>query len=163
MNFLKHNWFGIFAAVLILSGFALFLIVLFSPRQDNQNRGFIPCTEEMAVKLLDCDKKFTCTLSVVLKNSLCDAKVIGKGFSLWLKGEQATPWANYFFEPDLENSAELPQEVEAFYKENPNLHQDMQRLQKMHEELQKLKPYNQDEVIPQATAQQEKEDNNDKK
>lgn len=163
MNFLKHNWFGIFAAVLILSGFALFLIVLFSPRQDNQNRGFIPCTEEMAVKLLDCDKKFTCTLSVVLKNSLCDAKVIGKGFSLWLKGEQNTPWANYFFEPDLENSAELPQEVEAFYKENPNLHQDMLRLQKMHEELQKLKPYNQDEVIPQATAQQEKEDNNDKK
>lgn len=163
MNFLKHNWFGIFAALLILSGFALFLIVLFSPRQDNQNRGFIPCTEEMAVKLLDCDKKFTCTLSVVLKNSLCDAKVIGKGFSLWLKGEQNTPWANYFFEPDLENSAELPQEVEAFYKENPNLHQDMLRLQKMHEELQKLKPYNQDEVIPQATAQQEKEDNNDKK
>ena len=163
MNFLKHNWFGIFAAVLILSGFALFLIVLFSPRQDNQNRGFILCTEEMAVKLLDCDKKFTCTLSVVLKNSLCDAKVIGKGFSLWLKGEQNTPWANYFFEPDLENSAELPQEVEAFYKENPNLHQDMLRLQKMHEELQKLKPYNQDEVIPQAIAQQEKEDNNDKK
>ncbi len=165
MNFIKHNWFGIFAGILILSGFALFLIVLFSPRQDNQNRGFIPCTEEMAVKLLDCDKKIGCSLKTILNNSLCDAKVIGQGFSLWLKGEQNTPWANYFFEPDLDNSSELPQEVEEFYKENPNLHQDMLRLQKMHEELQAHTPTNQDEIIPQVAAQQEntQEDKDDAK
>ncbi len=165
MNFFKHNWFGIFAALLILSGFALFLIVLFSPRQDNQNRGFIPCTEEMAVKLLDCDKQIMCTLQAILNNSLCDAKVIGKGFSLWLKGEQNTPWANYFFEPDLETSAELPQEVEEFYKENPNLHQDMLRLQKMHEELQAHQPSDQEEVMPKAPAQKEntQEDKDDTK
>ena len=155
MKFIKHNWFGIIAGILILSGFALFLIVLFSPRQDNQNRGFIPCTEEMAVRLLDCNKKVGCTLKAVLNNSLCDASVIGKGFSLWLKGEQTTPWANYFFEPDLNSETKIPQEVEDFYKENPNMHQDMLRLQKLHEDLQKNSLVNQEEIIPQSQAQTE--------
>lgn len=165
MNFIKHNWFGILAGTLVLSGFALFLIVLFSPREDNQKRGFIPCTEEMAARLLDCDKGIFCTLGAVLNNSVCDAKVVGKGFSLWLKGEQKTPWANYFFKPDLEKESQLPQEVEEFYNENPQYHQDMLRLQKMHEELQAEPMVITEDIIPQiqSTSKKEQEESHDTK
>lgn len=135
MNFIKHNWFGILAGALILSGFALFLIVLFSPRQDNQKRGFIPCTEQMAAELFDCRKDVSCSLGAILDNSLCDIKVIVSGIKLWVAGEQSTPWANYFFVPEEISQPELPQEVEEFYKENPNIYQEMQKLKALNQQL----------------------------
>ena len=137
MNFIKHNWFGILAGALILSGFALFLIVLFSPRQDNQKRGFIPCTEQMAAELLDCKQEVSCSLVAILENSLCDMKVILSGIKLWASGEQSTPWTNYFFVPEEVPQAELPQEVEEFYKENPNIYQEMQELKALNQQLEK--------------------------
>ncbi len=135
MHFIKHNWFGILAGTLILYGFAVFLIVLFSPRQDNQRRGFIPCTEQMAVDLLECKQEVSCSLKAIMQNSLCDMKVIFSGIKLWMSGTQSTPWANYFFVPELSPQAELPQEVEEFYKENPHIYQEMQKLKALNRQL----------------------------
>lgn len=54
MGFVRQHWFGFIVTLVLLLSALLFLIVLFSPRQDNQKRGFIPCTETMAAALYDC-------------------------------------------------------------------------------------------------------------
>ena len=104
-NFLqkiRYYWFGIFISAIIFISVSFFLIILLSPKQDAQKRGFIPCTEQLAQNLYACaqDKKYSCLVKEILKNSWCDVKVIGQGFSNWLAGRQPAPWSNYFFTPE---------------------------------------------------------------
>jgi len=105
MNFIKNHWFGIIISFIIFVFFLLFVLVLLSPRQDQQRRGFIPCTEVFVEELLQCEKnKVWCLIKSSVSNSWCDIKVIGNGFSMWAEGKQKFPWSNYIFTPDLSSS-----------------------------------------------------------
>lgn len=146
MNFIKQHWFGFLVTLVLILSALLFLIVLLSPRQDNQKRGFIPCTETMAAALYDCSGRSFCLLGAVLDNSICDAKVVLSGLGEWAKGHQPAPWSNYFFTPDLSPDEELAPEVAEFYQDNPHLRQDMQQLEKLHEKL--LKNQEADTLFP---------------
>lgn len=140
MNFFKQHWFGFLITLILGISFLFFVLILLSPRQDAQKRGFIPCTEAMADGILACpqDGYYTCLLKHILQNSWCDAKVIGKGIKSWLTGKQKTPWANYIYTPELpvpEN--EDSQELRDFYAENPDLRLDMLKLHMLSNELDK--------------------------
>ena len=99
MNFIRQYWFGLITGTFVFVFLALFILILLSPRQDIQKRGFIPCTEMMADNMLSCEGKVFCLLSAIVKNSWCDMKVVGRGMASWVKGEQRTPWENYIFIP----------------------------------------------------------------
>ena len=68
MNCIKHYWFGFLVTLVLLLAALLFVIVLLSPRQDNQRRGFIPCTEKMAAELYDCTAAVFVCWELVLNN-----------------------------------------------------------------------------------------------
>ncbi|MBE6448078.1 MAG: hypothetical protein E7018_02125 [Alphaproteobacteria bacterium] len=137
MNFVRHHWFGLIMSIVVCAFMLMFVLVLLSPRQDAKKRGFIPCTETLAENILSCQKnKVFCLLSAVVKNSWCDAKVIGAGFSMWVGGEQSTPWANYIFEPEIVfDGIDDPEAREQYLKENPNLKTEMIELKRLSEEL----------------------------
>lgn len=137
MNFIKYHWFGLFASIFILFWVLVFALVLASPRQDNQKRGFVACTDTLVAQLLDCKKEGKlCMLKSIVKNSACDVGVIAKGFGNWLKGAQSTPWANYIFIPELGVEETAPDEVlQEYYDNNPQLNQEMENLKKLNKEL----------------------------
>ncbi len=136
-KFIKKYWFAIIMAVCCILYLAVFLLVLFSPKTDKLNRGFIPCTTEMARSILEERENGSFELvKIIIKNTYCDAKVVGNGLVKWLKGEQSSPWANYLFEPVPlfeEENAELAE----FYKENPDIEKDMEVLNKKRMELER--------------------------
>lgn len=136
MNFIKYYWFNILIALIIIFGMVMTLIVAFSPREDNLKRGFIPCTEELADNILSCGGSLWCATKAVIKNSMCDADVIFNGFTLWIKGQQKTPWSNYIFTPDLSHKKDLSDtNSEIFYQENPNYLQDFEELKQTNKKL----------------------------
>ena len=88
-----------------LLGFVIYLTAMLyvSPRQDAQERGFIPCTKELVYELSGCERgKLSCAAKHLWRDMKCNVGVIYAGAKMWAKGEQATPWANYLFEPVLE-------------------------------------------------------------
>ncbi len=139
MQFIKKYWFGLITGMIVFIFLGVFILVLLSPRQDAQRRGFIPCTEAMAEHLSGCrdDGGIGCMLGGILQNSWCELKVIGKGIKLWVSGQQSAPWSNYIFVP------EIPQVDEDFdeearrehLKNNPDFVTEMQELKKLNEEL----------------------------
>lgn len=143
MAFVRQYWFGFLSSLILACGFFLFMLVLLSPRQDIRKRGFIPCTEAMAEGILSCPKDgyYTCLFGHILRNSWCDAKVIGRGVSLWVEGKQKTPWANYIFEPELQVDEYPDDEIlQEFYDNNPDMEFDLHKLNNLSRELdEKLK------------------------
>lgn len=142
LNFVHRWWFAGLITLIISFGVVFSLLILVSPRQDNQNRGFIPCTQEMARGMMSCpsDGKMVCFAGYVLKNVWCDVRVIGRGIKLWVKGEQPAPWSNYIFTPDLrplddEGNPVDDEELQEFYRQNPDMRGDMQKLMEMHNKL----------------------------
>lgn len=138
MSFIKNHWFGLLGGIVIFVFMSVFVLVLLSPRQDAQNRGFIPCTRRLAEKLLDCpeDRKIRCLFGAITRNTWCDMKVIGRGFSGWLSGKQPAPWSNYIFIPESVRDETFDKDAEAEYlKNNPSPAAEMQKLQKLNEEL----------------------------
>lgn len=138
MSFIKNHWFGLFGSIVVFVFMCVFILVILSPRQDAQNRGFIPCTKQLAEKLLNCpqDSKIACLFNAIVKNTWCDMKVIGNGFWEWTKGSQKTPWSNYIFVPQDIRDETFDAETEAEYlKNNPLPTIEMQELQKLNEEL----------------------------
>ena len=140
MRFIKHHWFGLIISLFMLAYLLVFVLVLFAPRYDEQKRGFIPCTEIMAEELINCEDKIGCMLKTVAKNTWCDVTIVAKGFSLWAKGEQTTPWANYLFEPKLphqekETEDETEESLQEFYTQTPNIAASMQNLRRLNQEL----------------------------
>lgn len=137
MSFLKHHWFGTVVSLFVLFFVTVFLLVLFSPRQDLQKRGFIPCTENMVSEMLSCrENKAFCMLGSVIKNSWCDSKVVLNGLGAWVKGQQSTPWENYLFEPELKET-EQDEGLQEFYDENPDVSASMEELRRQNIELKK--------------------------
>ena len=95
-----------------------FFLILFAPHYDLQKRGFVPCTEAMAEDVANCNGKSFCVMKSVIKNMACDTKVIGHGFSEWVKGNQPRPWSNYYFIPEypqVENESD--EELLKYYEE----------------------------------------------
>lgn len=138
MNYIKYYWFNILIALIIIFGMIFTLIVALSPKEDNLKRGFIPCTEILADTISSCNGKIWCATKAVLNNSLCNAKIITKGFRLWINNKQPTPWSNYLFTPDLTpNQNSLYENSELFYQENPNFQQDFQKLKQDYHQLEK--------------------------
>lgn len=132
--FVKEYWFGLLTSFILLVGFLFFLLVLLSPRYDLQKRGFIPCTETFAQNLQLCprDGKYRCVFSEIMKNSWCDAKVIGSGFKLWVTGKQPAPWSNYIFKPELSESENDADELDAeFYAPGSHPELDLLKLQQL--------------------------------
>ena len=135
MNFLKNHWFGLFSSIIVFFYFLIFVLLLISPRIDAKKRGFIPCTEQMITNIFDCgDGAYLCILKQIIKNSSCDVKVIATGLSDWTAGKQKSPWANYIFTPEVD-VIEPDEDLENFYKNNPNVKKQMLELEQMNKEL----------------------------
>ena len=137
LKLFKKHWFGFFLSLFVLLYLTVFLFVLFSPKSDKQNRGFIPCTKQMAVQMLENKEQSSLQLvKIIIENTYCDAKVVAKGFVDWVNGEQSTPWENYFFEPEPEQQSVYDEaELLKFYEENPYFSKDMEELDKKRKEL----------------------------
>ena len=137
MDFLKHHWFGFLLSLFVAFFVLVFTLVFFAPREDIHSRGFIPCTEEMAYNMLACqENKAWCVLSEIVKNTFCDIGVIKDGVVKWAQGQQARPWSNYYFTPELPQTDQAQDElVQEFYQNNPDLAGEMARLKKLNKEL----------------------------
>lgn len=141
MNFIKHYWFGLLSSSILFLGFLLFLLVLVSPRQDVQGRGFIPCTQAMADGMISCPKnrQYRCMFGYILENSWCDIKVVGRGLKFWVKREQKAPWSNFIFVPELptDPNAQEDEVLQEFYENNPDFKFDMNQLKNLNDSLEK--------------------------
>ena len=140
LDFLKCYWFGLLMSLILLIGFLFFLLVLISPHNDLQKRGFVPCTDALAQNLLSCPKenKYTCSIKHILAHSWCHIEVIGEGFSFWWQGKQATPWSNYIYEPQTSTITDPNDDFYADYEaQGISPAWDMQQIIKMHENLEK--------------------------
>ena len=136
MNFIKHYWFGSFIGLLLFCFVCVVVLILLAPKQDIQRRGFIPCTEKMIERLFDCDKKIWCSAKVIVRNSGCVFRVIGDGFSDWLKGKQPMPWSNYIFEPELFPEGFVDEEARQEYlSKYPDTKKEMERLHRLRKDI----------------------------
>ena len=136
MKFIKNYWFGGLIGFLLLCFVLLFILILIAPKQDAKNRGFVACTQEMIDNLLICDKKFSCSVKVILDNTICDVKVVGEGLINWVKHEQPYPWSNYIFEPETATNQYVDEEETTEYlAEFPETLKEMQILKKLNKEL----------------------------
>ncbi len=128
LSLLKRHWFGFLVGWLTLMWLTVFLLVLFSPRQDQLNRGFIPCTKQMMQNIFNCpESKTWCLTKAIIENTRCDTMVILDGFGAWIKGKQKTPWENYLFTPQT-SSIQDDEELKKYYEENPDIAAQMETL-----------------------------------
>ncbi len=135
MAFLKNHWFGFLLSLVVGGYFVVFLLVLFAPKQDIRQRGFVKCSAALSENMPQCGGGKWCLLTEVLRNGWCDVKVVGEGVALWAAGKQATPWANYFFEP-LEAEPQMSAEALDYYQKNrENLKKSMERIKQLNQEL----------------------------
>lgn len=132
MNTLRQHWFNILIALILFCSICFFTIIAFSPREDLKKRGFIPCTEILSEQMEECNAQIFCSLKAILKNSWCDAKVIGRGMKNWINGTQPSPWSNYIFVPELYDTAD-----DEFYLENPDYIRDFNQTKKQGVQLEK--------------------------
>lgn len=140
MQFIKYHWFGLLVSVIVFLFLCVFALVLAAPHQDEQKRGFVPCTETMAEELHNCNSRNMCVLGSVIKNTFCNIKVIGQGIKLWAVGEQPTPWSNYLFEPELKRPAvnddvEPEESLDEYYQNTPDIAAEMDELQQLNQQL----------------------------
>lgn len=166
--FVKRYWFGLLTSFILLTGFLFFLLILLSPRYDLQRRAFVPCTESLAQNLQSCpqDGKYRCIFTEIMKNSWCDAKVIGSGFKLWLGGKQSAPWSNYIFKPELPTGGDAPNEFDdEFYAPGNHPELDLIKLRQLSDiidennaELEKLQEKTIDGPETKQPAEEENED-----
>lgn len=138
MAFLKHHWFGFILSAIVLIYLVVFLLVLVSPQQDAEGRGFVKCTNELRSEVTRCAGGKFCVLGAVVDSGFCNIGVVGSGVINWVKGNQKTPWANYLFAPEkitVSDGDEYAAGLADFYRENPNPAQGMENLKKANVEL----------------------------
>ena len=73
-KFLKKYWFTMLITLLVSAYLMVFLFVLFSPKEDDLERGFIPCTKQMSEKIFKSEEQSTLKLvKIILEkfNVLC--------------------------------------------------------------------------------------------
>ena len=134
LNYLKKHAFILVFGVFFALYFAFLMLIFFAPRVDVYERGFVACTKNMIGEFSACHNgKIRCAAKIMLKNHLCDFNVVKTGFSLWLNGEQKTPWANYYFEPVEEDLNPTEDEaLQAYYKEHADIVKEMEDLNKIY-------------------------------
>lgn len=99
----KDYWLIFICGLFILAFFLFSVVVAVAPHIDMQQRGFTPCTYQMANDFSQDEKlSFGQVVSTINKGYICYAGVVWQGMKMFFKGEQKTPWANYLFEPELE-------------------------------------------------------------
>lgn len=130
MKFITRHWFGLIISSIVFAYIFLFILILISPRQDLQKRGFIACTEKFIEDTDTCNGSW-CMFKSIVSNSFCDFKIIGTGVKNWVKGEQKTPWSNYIFEPELD----IDEEIEEIISENPEILNDLRNIKKLNRDL----------------------------
>lgn len=114
-------------------------VLIISPKNDLQNRGFIACTRDLVLNLGECKSGETgCVFKSFYKDTSCNLGVIADGFSAWIKGNQSTPWDNYIFEPEWQEKSENP------YLSNPkedmeNMRLDREFILQKQQELENIK------------------------
>jgi hypothetical protein len=114
---LRQHWFGLLLTISMLLFFALVVVVMLAPHNDDKQRGFAPCTYEMSEKLnfYSVNRQIFNVFGAIMSSYACYLNVVGDGFKLWYDGKQKTPWDNYFFEPV---TMDIPKELsEPFSKE----------------------------------------------
>lgn len=156
---MKTHWFSILLTSLIVLYLIFLSLIFFAPREDELNRGFIPCTQNLIKEINACPNHgIWCTAKIVLKNNACDFNVVREGFVLWLNGRQPKPWSNYFFEPvsNLHND----QTWKDYYDEHENIVRHMEDLNKERIELEKNLAHIKEEVpeTPVQTKENIKDD-----
>ena len=136
-NFIKKYWFVIIISLFIFLYLTVFFSVMFSPKEDKFDRGFIKCTKETATSIISNKNKSSFKLAgIIIENTYCDIKVMAKGLSDWFKGKQKYPWSNYLFEPVIEEPEKnSDEELLNFYEENPDLEKEMEVLNAKRQEL----------------------------
>lgn len=142
MQFIKTHWFGLFVSLITFMFLSVFAVVLIAPHQDEQKRGFVPCTEKMAEELHECRGQNFCALESVINNTMCNMKVIGQGVKMWVTGEQSLPWSNYLFEPEIKKPSatedvETDESLEEYYRSSPDISLEMSELYKKNQQLEK--------------------------
>jgi hypothetical protein len=136
MFLIKRYWFEVVMILLVTLFLGVVTVLLLSPKQDVDNRGFIPCTKALMDNLFDCDRKILCSIKAVLTNTKCEISVIHDGIKLWINDKQDYPWSNYIFEPKLPSSAYIDDEaVKEYLKEHPNVKADMENLHLLRKDL----------------------------
>lgn len=135
MRFIKEHWFGLIISLISLVYILMFSFVMLSPKHDPAGKGFNKCARQTYEAMQNCQKSTWCLLKEVVKNSFCNLEVMGQGVTLWLAGEQPTPWSNYLYKVELPE--EISPELKQFYQENPNLEQQMYKLKQKQQQLEK--------------------------
>ena len=136
MNFIKKYWFGSLISLIICCFLILFLLLIISPKQDAKNRGFIKCTQQMIEDIYDCNRKIWCSIKAIGNNTLCDIGIVVEGITLWIDDKQSYPWSNYIFEPEITENSFFDEEARQEYlKNNPNVKNEMMRLDKLRKDL----------------------------
>ena len=160
MNFIKKHWFNIFIVLFIILSMGISVIVSFAPKEDKLERGFIPCTKQLAERIIGCHSDFWCVTASVFKNSVCDAKIIGQGLKLWINRKQPAPWSNYYFTPDLSHiDNTLEENAQLFYEENPDFMDDFEKLKEDYQKLEEMNQNdqnNKDKEIPESEQDKDK-------
>lgn len=99
----KDYWLIFVCGLMVLIFFLFSVVVAVAPHIDMKQRGFTPCTYQMANDFSQTEKSdFGHVMSTINKGYICYAGVVWQGMKMFFKGEQKTPWANYLFEPELE-------------------------------------------------------------
>ena len=136
MNFIKKYWFGSLISLIICCFLILFLLLIISPKQDAKSRGFIKCTQQMIEDIYDCNRKIWCSIKAIGNNTLCDIGIVVEGITLWIDDKQSYPWSNYIFEPEITENSFFDEEARQEYlKNNPNVKNEMMRLDKLRKDL----------------------------
>ena len=161
---IKKNIFMIVFGIIFGLYIAFLALIFFAPRVDLYERGFVKCTKNMIADFSGCAKnKLRCAAKAMFRNHACDFKVIQTGFSLWLKEEQKTPWANYYFEPVTEEPNPVDdEELQAYYKQHLDMVKEMEELNQKYFELDK-RLSEQERQIPQHSQQNKGKEINDAK
>ena len=135
MRFMKKHWFGLLISLVILVYAGLFILMIFSPKQDIQKRGFIKCTEQFVDESALC-RGHWCIFQKIIQNNFCNFGVVKEGVVNWMAGTQSTPWENYLFEPELA-PVEMEEGLQEFYDGNPNLREEMYKIKQLNKALEK--------------------------
>ena len=136
MTFIRRYWFGACLSLLFVFFIVLAVLILISPRQDLEGRGFTRCSQNMVEDLWHCEQKISCGIGAIVSNNWCITKVVGKGIVLWLEGKQQRPWSNYIFEPKTYLSKIVDeQERQEYLATHPDVKEEMEHLHRLRKDL----------------------------
>lgn len=108
VRFIREYWFGLLLATVVGLFLIFSTIVAVAPHVDREMRGFAPCTFEIATSLSQSERPTFGEVSRAIGRGYgCYFNVMREGWKLYTSHQQNTPWANYLFEPVLDNEFDV--------------------------------------------------------